>query len=64
MNEEYLCELWRKCKHPHPKYGGEDMVWPMEFAEMIIKECMDATRGSITGLDAFNNIKQHFGVES
>jgi len=33
------------------------------FAELIVRECMNATRGSITGLDAFNNIKNHFGIE-
>ena len=41
MNEKYLWELWQKCKHPHPKYGGEDMVWPIEFAELIVRECLD-----------------------
>lgn len=40
MNEKYLWELWRKCNHPHPKWGGDSMVWPMEFAELIIKECI------------------------
>jgi hypothetical protein len=40
MNEKYLWELWAKCKHPHPKQGGGDMVWPMEFAELIVKECV------------------------
>ena len=34
-----------------------------KFAELIIEECMNATRGASTGLDAFNNIKEHFGVE-
>jgi len=38
-------------------------LFEQKFAELIVWECMDATRGSITGLDAFNNIKQHFGVE-
>lgn len=41
MNEKYVWELWQKCKHPHPKHGGGDMIWPMEFAELIIKECID-----------------------
>ena len=41
MNEKYLWELWAKCKHPHPEYGGGDMVWPMEFAELIVRECLD-----------------------
>jgi hypothetical protein len=34
-----------------------------KFAELIVKECLNATRGAVTGLDAFNSIKQHFGVE-
>jgi len=34
-----------------------------KFANLIVLECMNATRGSITGLDAFNNIKNHFGIE-
>lgn len=34
-----------------------------KFAELIVEECMNATRGAITGLDAFNNIKAHFGVK-
>ena len=34
-----------------------------KFAELIVEECMNATRGASTGLDAFNNIKEHFGVE-
>ena len=41
MNEKYLWELWFKCKHPHPEYGGGDMVWPMEFAELIVRECIN-----------------------
>ena len=40
MNEKYIWELWSKCKHPHPEYGGGDMIWPMEFAELIVKECL------------------------
>ena len=41
MNEKYLWELWERCKHPHPKFGGDDMVWPIEFAELIVRECLD-----------------------
>ena len=41
MNEKYLWELWAKCKHPHPEFGGGDMVWPIEFAELIVRECID-----------------------
>jgi hypothetical protein len=33
------------------------------LAELIVQECMNATRGASTGLDAFNNIKEHFGVK-
>lgn len=42
-------------------HGSEENL--EKFAELIIEECLNSTRGSITGLDAFNNIKQHFGVE-
>jgi len=44
------------------EYPHQDEVFE-KFAELIVRECMDATRGSITGLDAFNNIKNHFGIE-
>jgi len=49
-------------------YGDADRMYiPAEFiekfAELIVIECMNATRGAITGLDAFNNIKDHFGFE-
>ena len=40
MNEKYVWELWSKCKHPHPKYGGGDMIFPMEFAELIVQEIL------------------------
>lgn len=33
-----------------------------QFAELIIEECMNSTRGAMTGLEAVNNIKEHFGV--
>ena len=61
MNEKYIWELWSKCKHPHPEYGGGDMVWPMEFAELIIRECAKvADKGwAAPGIQ----IKQHFGIE-
>ena len=70
MNEKYLWELWFKCKHPHPEYGGGDMVWPMEFAELIVRECIAQCEknkdhewlGSGSKLSAFN-IREHFGVE-
>ena len=61
MNEKYLWELWFKCKHPHPEYGGGDMVWPMEFAEFIVRECAEIAEAgwAAPGIQ----IKRHFGVE-
>ncbi len=59
MNEKYLWELWAKCKHPHPKHGGEDMVWPMEFAELIVREC---ALKCLEDTDS-QRILEHFGVE-
>jgi len=47
MNEKYLLELWEKSKHPHPKYGGQDMIWPAEFAELIIRECIGVINNDI-----------------
>jgi hypothetical protein len=70
MNEKYLRELWEKSKHPHPKYGGQDMIWPAEFAELIIQECIE----NIEQFDHHINpasevvpiivsqVKQHFGI--
>ena len=75
MNEKYLWELWAKCKHPHPKHGGGDMVWPMEFAELIVRECAEVGKQSITrgiGMAISQHalpdyvkekIQKHFGVE-
>jgi hypothetical protein len=72
MNEKYLWELWAKCKHPHPEFGGGDMVWPIEFAELIVRECVAICR-DIDGEDNIDaksgrqdcavEIKEHFGVE-
>ena len=65
MNEKYLWELWFKCKHPHPEYGGGDMVWPMEFAELIVKECMklNSKELSITAIERLLPLyAEHFGV--
>ena len=50
MNEKYLWELWFKCKHPHPKYGGGDMVWPMEFAELIVWEAIGLCKVDVNAL--------------
>ena len=68
MNEKYLWELWAKCKHPHPKYGGGDMVWPIEFAELIIRECAEFANEhneEVEGvtLGVGQALKNHFGVE-
>ena len=68
MNEKYLWELWAKCKHPHPKYGGGDMVWPIEFAELIIRECAEFANEhneEVEGvtLGVGQALKKHFGVE-
>jgi hypothetical protein len=68
MNEKYLWELWAKCKHPHPEFGGGDMVWPIEFAELIVRECIeicDNTTGTsyLNGWYAGKQIRKHFGVE-
>ena len=70
MNEKYLWELWEKCKHPHPKYGGGDMVWPMEFAELIIRECIEVCNSRVGNSDyntgrmhCASDLREHFGVE-
>ena len=68
MNEKYLWELWAKCKHPHPKYGGGEMVWPIEFAELIVRECAEFANEhneEIEGvtLGVGQALKKHFGVE-
>ena len=65
MNEKYLWELWAKCKHPHPKYGGGDMVWPIEFAELIVRKCMSFQdeAGVYSKFDMADAIAKHFGVE-
>ena len=74
MNEKYIWELWSKCKHPHPEYGGGDMIWPMEFAELIVKDCMDIARqvGNISDPEDFaldrcyeieQKIQDRFGVK-
>ena len=50
MNEKYMWELWFKCKHPHPEYGGGDMVWPMEFAELIVWEAIGFCKVDVNAL--------------
>lgn len=75
MKRKHLWELWEKCKHPHPVHGGKDMVWPEEFADLIIQECVDIAdeyvrgdHGGIQGSPTAKSkigieIKKHFGVE-
>jgi hypothetical protein len=75
MNER-IWELFRQANHPHPKHGGDDMFFPEEFAELIVKECMNVcaeredirTRIKDDGKAAVAYmcrayIKEHFGVE-
>ena len=57
MNER-IWELFRQANHPHPKHGGNDMFFPEEFAELIVRECCDLVRE----IDAIE-IRKHFGVE-
>jgi len=74
MNERYLWSLWEKCTHPHPKHGGGNMVFPMEFAELIIQECVQSIEKTIetkcdTGSEklgcefAITDLLEHFGIE-
>ena len=46
-----------------PSFLVTKEIYEEKFAELIVEKCMNVTRGAITGLDAFNNIKEHFGVE-
>ena len=77
MNER-IWELFRQANHPHPKHGGNDMFFPEEFAESIVRECINIcaeqeedcrTRIKDEGKAATAymcrvHIKEHFGVES
>ena len=76
MNER-IWELFRQANHPHPKHGGNDMFFPEEFAELIVRECAEISEQSqwseakgeyYEGFNeamiyVSNKIKQHFGVE-
>jgi hypothetical protein len=66
MNER-IWELFRQANHPHPEHGGNDMFFPEEFAELIVKECGVALspmlRDMISRGQAYDIIKEHFGVE-
>lgn len=69
MNEKYLWELWRKCNHPHPKWGGDSMVWPMEFAELIIQDCIELLSKEYWSdgheiAEAIELIQKHFGMNN
>lgn len=48
---------------PPPGWFDHTTVDLEKFAELIVEECMNATRGASTGVDAFNGIKNHFGVK-
>jgi len=73
MNER-IWELFRQANHPHPKHGGNDMFFPEEFAELIVRECVEQSM-SIGRYNTPSNItpdlsiaiavglKKHFGVE-
>ena len=65
-HNQKLQDIWSKCKHPHPIYGGCDMSWPMEFAELIVKECINIANNvhmCRDGRPVAEDIKKHFGVE-
>ena len=48
-----------------PKYGGGDMVWPIEFAQLIVRKCMSFQdeAGVYSKFDMADAIAKHFGVE-
>lgn len=51
MNER-IWELFRQANHPHPKHGGNDMFFPEEFAELIVRECAEiCTEQNVSNLD-------------
>ena len=70
MNDR-LWELFHQANHPHPKHGGNDMFFPEEFAELIVRECEKILIENVeVALDDSGNpvspedfIKEHFGVE-
>ena len=70
MNDR-IWELFRQANHPHPKHGGNDMFFPEEFAELIVRECVNVCEGvtkegeplHLVSLGYSQNIKKHFGVE-
>lgn len=70
MNDR-IWELFRQANHPHPKHGGNDMFFPEEFAELIVRECANVCEGvtkegeplHLVSLGYSQNIKKHFGVE-
>ncbi len=62
-----IWELFRQANHPHPKYGGNDMFFPEEFAELIVRECAkvagDFEYARLHDSLVEDKILQHFGVE-
>ena len=64
MNER-IWELFRQANHPHPEHGGNDMFFPEEFAELIVRECASVVKKEMD-YDANwcdDKILKHFGVE-
>ena len=72
MNER-IWELFRQANHPHPEHGGNNMFFPEEFAELIIKECAELVEEGVmireTYKDIYKNfstadiIRDHFGIK-
>jgi hypothetical protein len=61
MNER-IWELFRQANHPHPEHGGNDMFFPEEFAELIVRECADVVHKRVGPKSALD-VLDHFGVE-
>lgn len=61
-----IWELFRQAHHPHPKHGGDDMFFPEEFAELIIRECASVVERDMDRAEPIwcsDKILKHFGVE-
>ena len=66
MNER-IWELFRQANHPHPEHGGNDMFFPEEFAELIVRECAkvagDFEYARLHDSLVEDKVLEHFGVE-
>lgn len=73
-----IWELFRQANHPHPEYGGNDMFFPEEFAELIVRECYEECKDQLLDkkvaedagltyndgvMDCAIGLLQRFGVE-